>query len=436
MKQIVTPFLVLENFLQPEDREALAHFVRESDRFEPARVTKPGKHDGEADTTSRRAEVAEAAGDIIDRLEADLRSALPHARRELGVSYFPPGAVERQVTAHGDGDFFGFHNDIGDPWSTMSSRRVSFVYYFHEEPRGFSGGQLRLYDTNCFDDGRREAADSYRDIEPTDNSVIFFASDAYHEVLPVHLDGDRDPHDARRFTVNGWFHDPEHVRAELPLEPEMRTALAQRYTPSFTDIGFVKIETPPAIHRELRAVYDQRLANSHPEMSDQVYLPDGDPDFLPIDDVKGAFHLALQPIHEEWSGQELVRTAAYGLRVYRSGQTLLPHTDTLASHVISSIVHIAHDTTEPWPLWIVDLAGNEHHVFLEEGEMLLYESARCPHARPLPLQGNAYCSLFLHYMPTGWDVTYWSLLEQARADGATDLLPPELWPVHSSEQQG
>jgi hypothetical protein len=93
-------------------------------------------------------------------------------------------------------------------------------------------------------------------------------------------------------------------------------------------------------------------------------------------------------------------------------------------------VHIAHDTVDPWPLWIIDIEGNEHEIVLEEGEMLLYESARCPHARPKPLNGDTYCSIFLHYKPVDWNVTYRSLVELAQADGATDVLPPELWPEH------
>ena len=81
-------------------------------------------------------------------------------------------------------------------------------------------------------------------------------------------------------------------------------------------------------------------------------------------------------------------------------------------------------------LTIVDLAGCEHEIVLEEGEMLLYESAKCPHGRPEPLDGDAYCSLFLHYRPIDWDVTTWSLVERTQRDEATDLLPPALWPVH------
>jgi len=423
------PYVVLEDFLPADHHQQLLDFVNERDRFEPAQVTEPGAYRGSAIEDYRRASVAAPEQGLFEILEDKLRAVLPHARRETGVPYFPAQApIERQVTAHRDGDFFSVHSDLGDPWSESSSRRVSFVYYFHDRPRAFEGGELRLYDQLVDDEGRIGVADTFTTVEPHDNSVVFFPSHVHHEVRPVRATAEPDAPGATRFTFNGWFHDPNHVRADPPLTPDIRTALTQRYTPTFTEHGFEKVATPPAIHRALRAVYDERLASGVPEDIDEVYLPTGAPDFLYIDDVKAQFQLAMQPLHEEWSGVELVPTAAYGLRVYRAGHTLIPHTDVLTTHVISSIVHIAHDTDEPWPLWIVDLHGNEHEIVLEEGETLLYESARCPHARPVPLNGSAYCSLFLHYKPTDWNVTYWSLIEQARADGAHDVLPPDLWP--------
>jgi len=240
--------------------------------------------------------------------------------------------------------------------------------------------------------------------------------------------GDTDAPGATRYTLTGWFHDGDHELSLPPLDRETRTALTERYVPSFTETGFEKIRTPSAVHRALRAIYDERFGNRFSEPADEEYMPTGTPDFIDIDDVKGQFHFALQSVHEEWAGCELEPTAAYGLRVYRAGQTLLPHTDTLETHVISSIVHIAHDTDEPWPLWIKDLDGNEHEVVLEEGEMLLYESARCPHGRVVPLRGDAYCSLFVHYQPVGWDITFRTLIDRAIADDDRELVPSSYWP--------
>jgi len=34
--------------------------------------------------------------------------------------------------------------------------------------------------------------------------------------------------------------------------------------------------------------------------------------------------------------------------------------------------------------------------------MLLYESARLPHERPVPLNGSEYANLFFNYRPIDW----------------------------------
>ncbi len=430
MTTVPAQFLVLHDFLTAEEREAFLTYVQRDAEFSPASVTSPGVLDGRPDPTFRRASVANPDTDVqvFALLEDKLRAVLPHARRETGVPHFSLGHIERQVTTYRHGDFFRSHTDHGDAWNKAASRRLSFVYYFHDNPKVFTGGELRVYDQLHSAEGGVSHAETFQLVEPVDNSIVFFPSTTLHEVCPVLVDGDPEQKGAARCSVTGWFHDREHVRPSPPMDSKTRTALTQRYTPSFTLNGFEKMRTPPSVQRKLREVYRARINTTFPERVDEVHLPTGTPDLIDIDDVKGEIHHAMHVLHEHWSGVELVPTAAYGLRVYRAGQTLAPHTDILETHVISSIVHIAHDTTEPWPLRIVDLHGKEHDVFLEEGEMLLYESARCPHARPLPLQGSAYCSLFLHYKPVDWTVTYWSLIDQARSDGATDVLPRELWP--------
>lgn len=51
-----------------------------------------------------------------------------------------------------------------------------------------------------------------------------------------------------------------------------------------------------------------------------------------------------------------------------------------------------------------DLDGNTNEVYLESGEMLMYESSKCVHGRPKRFRGSFYSSLFLHYAPVGWSV--------------------------------
>ena len=79
------------------------------------------------------------------------------------------------------------------------------------------------------------------------------------------------------------------------------------------------------------------------------------------------------------------------------------------THVISSIIHVAHeydDDDEPWPIEIEDHDGNIHAMNLEEGQMLLYESASCLHGRRKVFRGKYYASIFAHYQPV--DPAVWS----------------------------
>ena len=50
-----------------------------------------------------------------------------------------------------------------------------------------------------------------------------------------------------------------------------------------------------------------------------------------------------------------------------------------------------------WPLHVIDNQGNKKRIYLEPGEMLLYESARMPHGRQIPFEGEYYDNLFAHF---------------------------------------
>ncbi|MEY2959068.1 MAG: hypothetical protein RLZZ01_1636 [Actinomycetota bacterium] len=417
------PHLVLDGFLSDDEYERLLDHVRNSNEFSPAQVDLPDGAVRRIDDTIRRARVA-TADEVIDELfAARLRSILPHARRELDVAHFRLGRIEWQLTAHGQGDFFGLHTDLGTAWQPSSARRVSFVFYFHERPRTFEGGELRLYDRTIDSSGVVDRCESFQEVQPTGNSIVLFPSDAFHEVRPIETPGDPAAPGATRYALTGWFHDADHRLADPPVDRETLAALVERYAPTYTDSGFAKVPTPAPVHRALAALYAERFDARFGERPDEFHLPTGTPDFIDIDDAKAQFSLALQQVHEEWAGCELEPTAVYGLRVYRRGQTLVPHTDILETHVISSIVHIGHDTDEPWPLWFEDIHGVEHDIVLEPGEMLLYESARCRHGRVVPLLGDSYCSLFVHYRPIDWHVDQRYLVERAIAAGDRELIP-------------
>lgn len=202
------------------------------------------------------------------------------------------------------------------------------------------------------------------------------------------------------------MNDEQRGAREFETDPHKIASILSKRLPHFTQKGFEVVPTPDEVHKRLRVAYLMGLPHTRQEEGDVNYLPSGDPDFIDIGNLAFEMAAELQGIHEEWCQRDLEVVAAYGLRIYRRGQMLRWHSDVPDTHVISSIIHIEHVSDEPWPLHIEDHDGVEHQVCLEPGQMLLYESATCAHARPTPFAGEHYGSLFVHFRPlTGWDYT-------------------------------
>lgn len=130
-----------------------------------------------------------------------VRRLAPELMEKFDIPAFLIDKIEVQLTAHNDGEYFRFHNDNGSDMT--ASRQITYVYYFYREPKGFSGGELLIYDTRV--EGERHfKTEQSQKVEPLNNSIVFFPSHYMHEVLPV-----RCPSQAfadSRFTVNGWVH--------------------------------------------------------------------------------------------------------------------------------------------------------------------------------------------------------------------------------------
>lgn len=116
----------------------------------------------------------------------------------VGIRAFENPVLELECVAHRDGGKFAEHIDtLTDSSRGKSDRIVSAVYYFHREPRGFTGGQLALHGI-----GSKERVE----IEPVHDRLAIFPSFAPHEVRPVSVPGDAFA-DAR-FSINCWIRRP------------------------------------------------------------------------------------------------------------------------------------------------------------------------------------------------------------------------------------
>jgi len=101
-----------------------------------------------------------------------------------------------QMTTHSDGDFYRIHKDTG----SHHHRVLSYIYYFHKQPKVFSGGELQLFDTDTKNDC---ASTTFTTIEPVHNSLIVFPSEYYHQVCTVNLAS--EDRLLGRHTINGWL---------------------------------------------------------------------------------------------------------------------------------------------------------------------------------------------------------------------------------------
>jgi len=107
-----------------------------------------------------------------------------------------------EVTASVDGSYFRAHTDQGKS-AIDATRQLTYVYYFNREPKGFTGGELRVYDDELRN-GKYSSTDTFQVVEPRNNSIVFFNAAIMHEVMQVHVPSQEFADS--RFTVNGWVH--------------------------------------------------------------------------------------------------------------------------------------------------------------------------------------------------------------------------------------
>lgn len=166
-----------------------------------------------------------------------------------------------------------------------------------------------------------------------------------------------------------------------------------RLLPKFTPVGFKLIQTPKFVNDKLVAAVNKGLRNwdrlpYEEGVKDSIYAPNS-PKFIDIGSLAQEVLADLRTYHEDWvGGMKLRGTSAYGVRMYQNGSTIVMHNDKVCwfcidlnhlkkclqpqTHVISSIVHIAHqydDDNEPWPIMIEDHNGVMHSVNLEAGQV-------------------------------------------------------------------
>jgi hypothetical protein len=197
---LMPPYLVLRDFLDEASVTGLLdHAISRQTLFTPTGVgSKPGG--ASIDPAIRISTGLADLGPFRPMLKARILGLLPTLVERLRVAPVDDPRLETQLVAHGDGAFYRQHIDTqtASYQERDRIRILSGVYYFHTEPKGFTGGALRLYAI-----GGREG-ENFIDLEPARNSLLVFLSWAPHEVLPVTCPS--KAFSDSRFAINCWVH--------------------------------------------------------------------------------------------------------------------------------------------------------------------------------------------------------------------------------------
>lgn len=188
-------YVQIDNFLTPEEQSKLLIYVLEQESaFVPATITTGELND-------RQALVLYSFPEFSNLIKSRIKTLFPEIINKLDLPSFHIANIESQLTAHNDGNYYKIHRDNSS--SKTNTRVLTYVYYFNQEPKAFSGGELQIYDSKINKYNSYIPAQSFQRVEPRNNSIVFFLSRHFHEVLPVNCPSQNFADS--RFTINGWI---------------------------------------------------------------------------------------------------------------------------------------------------------------------------------------------------------------------------------------
>ena len=205
------PIARTESFLEEIERSMLLDWVfANRERFRPAEVDDHGSMLVSPEV--RQASTLRGIDSDLPWLLDRFRDVQAELLLKLGLTVPPIESLEVELAAHGDGAHFAAHLDIavglrrqplgGRPLRN-DDRLLSAVYYFYKEPKGFTGGNLRLHPFGSEGHEVEGEAAPYLDVEPTQNTLVAFPSWATHEVRSISCPS--GSFDDFRFAVNCWY---------------------------------------------------------------------------------------------------------------------------------------------------------------------------------------------------------------------------------------
>ncbi len=193
-QSLVSEYVQFDQFFTVAEHQALLSYVQQrAAEFVPTTTFTSAKN-------YRESVVLYDFPEYMALISERTQQRLPELFQQFKLAPFPVSQIEAQITAHNDGQFYKVHNDNGS--QDTATRELTYVYYFHREPKAFSGGELIIYDS-MIQNNHYVQAKTFQTVEPRNNSIVFFLSRYLHEVLPIRCPSQQFADS--RFTINGWI---------------------------------------------------------------------------------------------------------------------------------------------------------------------------------------------------------------------------------------
>mmetsp|Transcript_115916 Transcript_115916/g.322770 ORF Transcript_115916/g.322770 Transcript_115916/m.322770 type:complete len:432 (+) Transcript_115916:57-1352(+) len=174
--------------------------------------------------------------------------------------------------------------------------------------------------------------------------------------------------------------------------------------------GYLKMEMTDGIKKALYPWYEQRLkdavirhgvipggfSNNHIVEFDKIEL-------TKYPAVMQVIVNEMKQVLEWWTKMRLKHSTTFGIRIYRRDSMLVNHLDRQETHIASAVLQVGQDADEGWPLEVIHPHRKGlKEVYLQPGQMVLYEGARITHGRPMRFKGEMFANLFTHFAPHSW----------------------------------
>lgn len=191
-----TPYTA-RNFMPADETQSILEWCADNRWM----MERGGDEDGVDRWNYEIINVDQTIPEMIAPFRSRLMRRVEAAAKRTGAGDVNVEFIETHLTLHHRGSFFVWHDDLpGYDGELVPSRRLSYCWYFHTDPKFFDGGELEFW---C---GRR--------VPPDHNTLVMFDPRWKHKVNTVDCYSRHALHG--RWALMGWIHGPKPEGHALP----------------------------------------------------------------------------------------------------------------------------------------------------------------------------------------------------------------------------